>query len=463
MFHPKSRILRPDMETIVNDSKETAPHKKAAPLGMSAASRKDCKRTIAPDARERPVGAPDAQDVPSQGSKAAKRSRKRRASRAVNGAGTLVLHGKYYQARWQVNGKVIAKSLKTSDPDEARAIMARMSVPRAGLEERETLRKIQSVMASTLADVSEQMKAVSIPVGDLFRLFSEAPNRNEVGERTLNVYGGQFNVLADWIRAHHPEITNARDISQGVADEYARWRAETKSPNTHNKDLNLFAQAWRILSGRFGLDYNPWTEERIARLKLKPNGRRNLTRKECRKVIAAATVEERAMILLALMTALRLGDVVRITWDRIDFARKWVWKVTNRKTGKMTSVPMVAPLAKALKAWKAETPESPEGYVFPDMVARLKDDGDTENISRIFTRLFRRAGIETSVEGEDGKMHPVATFHSLRHTFITNLMEAGVDPLLVRDAAGHSVMATTAGYTHIGEAALRKALTKASR
>ena len=169
------------------------------------------------------------------------------------------------------------------------------------------------------------------------------------------------------------------------------------------------------------------------------------------------------MILLALMTALRLGDVVRIKWDRIDFARKWVWKVTNRKTGKMTSVPMVAPLAKALKAWKEEAPESQEGYVFPSMVARLKDDGDTENISRMFTRLFRRAGIETSVEGEDGKMHPVATFHSLRHTFITNLMEAGVDPLLVRDAAGHSVMATTAGYTHIGEAALRKALTKASR
>ncbi len=114
-----------------------------------------------------------------------------------------------------MNGKVIAKSLKTSDPDEARAIMARMSVPRAGLEERETLRKIQSVMTSTLADVSEQMKAVSIPVGDLFRLFSEAPNRNEVGERTLNVYGGQFNVLADWIRTHHPEITNARDQALG--------------------------------------------------------------------------------------------------------------------------------------------------------------------------------------------------------------------------------------------------------
>ena len=60
-------------------------------------------------------------------------------------------------------------------------------------------------------------------------------------------------------------------------------------------------------------------------------------------------------------------------------------------------------------------------------------------------------------------MTPRATFHSLRHTFITNLIEAGVDPLLVRDAAGHSVMATTAGYTHIGEKTLRRAIARSAK
>ena len=388
------------------------------------------------------------------------RGRKRRATRAANGAGTLVKHGKYYHARWYVAGRILSKSLKTDDIEEARAALQRLSVPRAGQDDRETLRKIESVIVATMSDVSEQMKAVSIPVKDLFKLFSEAPNRSEVGARTLNVYGGQFNILKGWIEKNHPGITNARDISQGIADEYAKWRAATSSPNTHNKDLNLFAQAWRILSARFGLEYNPWTEERIARLKLKPNGRRNLTRKECRKIIAAASQEERTMIQLSLSTALRMGDIVRLKWEHIDLKGRWLTKVQH-KTGKVTSVPIVAPLAKALKDWKDATPANPEGYVFPAMVARLKDDGDTENVSRIFTRLFERAGIETSREDENGKRIPVATVHSLRHTFITNLMEAGVDPLLVKEAAGHSVMATTAGYTHIGEATLRRAMTKA--
>lgn len=390
-----------------------------------------------------------------------KGNKRKRATRAANGAGKLVKHGRYWHARWMVNGKTISKSLKTEDEDEARKELARLSVQRSGQDDRETLRKIQGVIASTMTDVADQMKTVSIGVGELFKLFKDAPNRHAVGERTLEVYRGQFNVLADWIAAKHPEITNARDISQAVADEYARWRAETKSPNTHNKDLNLFGQAWRILAQRFALEYNPWTEERIARLPLKPKARRNLTRKECRAILEAATVEERAMMMIALGGGYRLGDVVRMNWSDIDLAGKWVSKV-NQKTGKRTSVPLVKGVLDAVLAWKKES-KGGEGPLFPRMLARLKSDGDTENVSRIFSRLFRRAGIETSEKGEDGRMHPVATFHSLRHTFVTNLIEAGVDPLLVKDAVGHSVMAVTENYTHVGETALRKALAKATK
>lgn len=443
------------METKGNERKHAA----------TATAAKPAFRPIATGSARSAVAAFDGEagtiTRPASAQATGKRRRRRKATRAVNGAGTLVKHGKYYHARWYVGGKLISKSLKTEDLDEARKALERLSVPRAGQDERETLRKIQSVMSATLTDVTERMKTVSIAVGELFALFRDAPNRRPVGERTLNVYEGQFNVLRDWIAAHHPNITNARDISQTIADEYAKWRAATKSPNTHNKDLNLFSQTWRLLAGRFGLEYNPWHEDRIARLKLTPNARRNLTRAECRKVLAAATLEEKAMIYLSLTAAFRLGDIIRMKWESIDLKAKWITK-QNRKTGKVTSLPIVPNVLKVLTAWKAEQGDSPDGYVFPNMVAKLKDDGDSENISRIFTRLFRRAGIETSVE-KDGKKIPVATFHSLRHTFITNLIESGIDPFLVREAAGHSVMATTAGYTHVGESALRKALTKAAK
>lgn len=387
--------------------------------------------------------------------------KRRRHTRNANGSGYLVMHGGVYHARWCVNGKRVSKSLKTSDLETAKAELARLSVQRAGQADRQTLRKIAQVISSTMTDVSDKMKLVSIPVSSIFALFRDAPNRPHITPGTLKSYECQFNVFVEWLRARHPEVTNARDISQSIADEYAQHRRTTKSANTHNKDLNLFTQAWRTLAVRYGLDYNPWTEDRIARLPLTPNTRRNLTRAECRKIIAAATLEERCILSISLLAALRMGDCVRLKWEDIDLTRNWLTKV-QRKTGREVAVPIVAPLRKLLLKWRSETGNPSSGYVFPDQVARLKANGNTENISRTFMRLFERAGIKTHQIGADGKPHRTASFHSLRHTFITNLIESGVDPLLVKEAAGHSVMATTARYTHIGETALRRALTKAA-
>lgn len=409
-----------------------------------------------------------------KGKKGKRRGRRRTAAaRAANGCGTLVLHRNVYHARWSVGGKVVSKSLRTGDLAEARAALARLSVPRTGLDERQVLRKIARILSSTLGDVAEADRVASIPVGDLFALFRDAPNRPPVAMRTLAVYEGQFRVFADWLARRHPEITNVRDVSQGVADEFVAWRVSSgKSPNTVNKDMNLFAQAWRVVSARYALEYNPWTDEHIARRKLRPNGRRNLTQEECRAVLAAATLEERAMVELALYCAFRLGDVVRLRWRDIDLAGGWVGKAQH-KTGRYVAVPLAARVVRTLKEWREASrgakpamgarggEEAAPDLVFPSMFARLKEDGDTENVSRIFSRLFRRAGIETN-RTVGGRRVADATFHSLRHTFVTNLMQAGVDPLLVKEATGHSVMATTAGYTHIGEAVLRRAFDSAA-
>lgn len=386
------------------------------------------------------------------------KSKRRKHARATNGSGTLVKHGKYWHARWCVNGRLISKSLKTEDRDEAQRELERLAIPRAGQSDRQTLRKIAQTIQSTMSDVADSMKHVSLPISALYSLFEHAPNRPQVSAGTLRCYRGQFSVLADWLRAHHPEISSIRDISQTIADEYAAWRAETKSPNTHNKDLNLFAQTWRILAPRYGLDYNPWTEERIARLKLRPNARRALTPDEVARLLDCATPEERTIITIALFTALRLGDIVRLKWNEIDFKKLWITRVTH-KTGRTVSLPIVPPLADALRHWRDTRKKLLNSeYVFPDQISRLRSDGNTEHISRSFKNLFEGAGIKTHDTDENGRKFRAASFHSLRHTFVSSLIASGVNPLIVREAAGHSVMATTAGYTHIGADSLRTAL-----
>ena len=114
-------------------------------------------------------------------------------------------------------------------------------------------------------------------------------------------------------------------------------------------------------------------------------------------------------------------------------------------------------LMDALLARRAEIPDGVP-LVFPEDVARLKANGNSENISREMTRLFERAGIATSKDGTTGKRISVASFHSLRHTFVSRLMERGVNPYYVQRAVGHSTMTMTAHYDHSAAEAIRDAL-----
>jgi len=68
------------------------------------------------------------------------------------------------------------------------------------------------------------------------------------------------------------------------------------------------------------------------------------------------------------------------------------------------------------------------------------------NLLRQWKLTLKRAGVEYHLAGPEGGD---ADLHSLRHTFISKLIEAGVDPKTVQEIAGHSDIHTTLTYyTH---------------
>lgn len=78
-------------------------------------------------------------------------------------------------------------------------------------------------------------------------------------------------------------------------------------------------------------------------------------------------------------------------------------------------------------------------------VARLKKEGASyllpriapRSLSRAFETCARRAGLP-------------GTLHTLRHTFISHLVMAGVDLNAVKKIAGHAAISTTLRYAHLG-------------
>lgn len=385
-----------------------------------------------------------------------KRNRKKR-TRAPAGSGTLVKRGRFYYAQWYVGGKYICRSLKTEDPETAREELSRLSVPRTGLRDRAAMMKLTRAMSAQLSDVSDQVRAASIPIKQLFDIWQKSPIRGRATGRTLYSYQHQLTAFTDWLAGVYPEITNARDVSQTVAEEYISHRRNTRSPGTVQKDLNLLSAIWKSLALRYGLEYNPWHPDRIARPAAKPVSRRALTDAECDALLAAADATQRLRILLALDAGLRLGDIIHLEWRFIDFDRRLINALPTRKTGTEIFNPISDRLKTALLDHKAKQPPN-EPHVFPADIGRIRANGDPERITHEMKRLFERAGIETTQTDKDGKAHTVASFHSLRHTFVSRLMERGVNPYYVQRAVGHSTMMMTAHYDHSAAEEIRKAL-----
>ena len=80
-------------------------------------------------------------------------------------------------------------------------------------------------------------------------------------------------------------------------------------------------------------------------------------------------------------------------------------------------------------------------------------------VSEQLSRIFKAAHIQTSVMIE-GRKHktPEATFHSLRHTFVSFAANAGVPLHIVQSIVGHESTAMTRHYYHENIDALKSAV-----
>lgn len=156
-----------------------------------------------------------------------------------------------------------------------------------------------------------------------------------------------------------------------------------------------------------------------------------------RMLEGTANFKHRLMLAVAYGAGLRVSEVVNLRVRDLDFEGGLI-TVRQGKGNKdrVTVLPekVVGDVRKLIT-----------GHEMGDFVFGSSRGGklSTRSAQKVFEQALRRAGI--------GKM---ATFHSLRHSFATHLLEHGVDVRYVQELLGHSNIRTTQRYTHVSRKAI---------
>jgi integrase len=227
------------------------------------------------------------------------------------------------------------------------------------------------------------------------------------------------------------------EITPLMVDAYVAKRAAIRKAATVNRELQILhhmfykAQEW----GK-ALD-NPVKHQRP----LRTNNRRlrYLSLEEINRLLGVADESLKPLLITALHTGFRRGELFHLTWHDVDF-KQGIIRVVHTKNGERREILMSATLRETLQRLPRRLDAD---HVFPGKTGRGLVD---------IRKRFRRALAEAEIEG--------FVFHDLRHTFASRLVMSGVDLMTVKEFLGHKDIKMTLRYAHLAPDYKRSAISR---
>jgi len=148
------------------------------------------------------------------------------------------------------------------------------------------------------------------------------------------------------------------------------------------------------------------------------------------------------LVLLALNTGLRRGELFGLSWSDVNLPGKLLTVTAgNAKSRKARHIPLNAEALDVLKRWKKQG--AGKGLVFPGA-----GGGRMTNINKAWDGLITAAGLA------DFRLH------DCRHHFASRLAMSGVDLYTIKELLGHASIEMTQRYAHLAPDKLADAVAK---
>jgi len=262
-----------------------------------------------------------------------------------------------------------------------------------------------------------------------------------------------------------------KDLTALRPDDLIKFRDHTAkelSPASANMDLKV-VRACLYAALRQDL-INSNVAAKVSVLKNRnENQRRAFTLEEVKKVLEQcdkAGGEWRGLVLTAVYTGQRLGDIAQMTWQQVDLENKTIAFVTQ-KTGKRLCLSMAEPLQNHIV--ELPSADTPKAYVFPLFAAMAEKHTGTIS-TKFYDEILTPANLvklrPKAVAAEDGKGRAAKrrtselSFHSFRHTLTTWLKSSGASNALAQMIIGHDSEVVSRGYTHLSASDTKDSISK---
>jgi integrase len=214
---------------------------------------------------------------------------------------------------------------------------------------------------------------------------------------------------------------------------------------TVNRDLAVLSHLFNKGIEWGWLDHRP---ARIKRFKENPGRITYLTPEQIDRLMEAAKEDQcpniYPFIVIGLGTAMRKTEILSIRLEHIDLEQRTIY-IPEAKSGERVQ-PMTQQLADFLKGY-VEIAEPGQEWLFSSLGSK---SGHVVAIEKPFRRVVKNAGLDPKQ----------VIRHTLRHTAITHLVQAGVDLPTVKRISGHKTLAMVEKYAHQNGSHIQAAMDK---
>jgi len=230
------------------------------------------------------------------------------------------------------------------------------------------------------------------------------------------------------------------DVTPSLLAEYRdRLRSGTtvqghrRGTGTTNRYLGSLSHAFTIAVREWS-----WIEEnpcRKVRRMTEPQGRvRFLSTEERERLLASCQASSNRLlyplVLLALSTGARRGELLDLRWGSIDFERRTI-RLDRTKNGDRRALPLTGPAYEEIRRF------SRLRRIDTDLVFPGQNGSASAGIRAAWDKAVERAEIENF------------RFHDLRHTAASYLAMSGATPAEIAEVLGHRTLAMVQRYAHL--------------